>query len=491
MRIFIAFILLAGVVAGGAALYEKYGHPDTTSPFRTTQVERGEVQVTVGATGTVQAEEVVDIGAQVVGRISELGPDPRGETDPAFKGKTVDYGTQVEEGSILALIDKSVYQAQRNQAQAAVDRAKSDLLQLQARARQTEAEWNRAEKLRHLNLGGESPTGSRSSVLSASKIVGITDADYILAKANFDVATANVEVGKSTIAQQASTLELADTNLGYTVIRSPVRGTIIDRRVNIGQTVVASFNAPSLFLIAKDLTRMQVWASVNEADIGKLKVGLPVRFRVDAFPDDTFRGVVAQIRLNATMSQSVVTYTVVVSANNPDLKLLPYLTADLKFEIDSRPDVLKVANAALRYEPPTALIDPAFRTDSPSSEEAGQGPRGESRGGPPRQGPLSNGPAPNGPARGAGEASHKGGDAAHGPKSNERVLWVENGQFVTPIFVKVGLTDGVSTEIISDEIKEGMAVVIGERRANEAPQEKVNNPFAPPPFRRGGSGGRR
>ena len=144
---------------------------------------------------------------------------------------------------------------------------------------------------------------------------------------------------------------MARTNLGYTTIKSPVRGVIIDRRVNIGQTVVASLNAPSLFLIAKDLRRMQVWASVNEADIGHIRLDMPVRFTVDAYAGETFHGKVTQIRMNATMTQNVVTYTVVVTTDNSNGKLLPYLTANVQFEMDQRSDVLLVPNAALRWKP--------------------------------------------------------------------------------------------------------------------------------------------
>ena len=154
-------------------------------------------------------------------------------------------------------------------------------------------------------------------------------------------------------------MRTAKTNLGYTTITSPVRGMILDRRVNIGQTVVASLNAPSLFLIAKDLRRMQVWASVNEADIGRIRVNMPVRFTVDAYPGQMFRGKVTQIRMNATMTQNVVTYTVVVTTDNSSGKLLPYLTANVQFEMDQRSNVLLAPNAALRWKPQASQIDPA------------------------------------------------------------------------------------------------------------------------------------
>src|SRR5262249_12654673 len=154
-----------------------------------------------------------------------------------------------------------------------------------------------------------------------------------------------------TLSRSEAMLREAQVNLGYTQIRSPVDGVIVDRRVNVGQTVVAGLNAPSLFLIAKDLTKLQVWASVNEADIGNIHAGQSVRFTVDAYPKETFVGQVAQIRLNASMTQNVVTYTVVISTDNSQGKLLPYMTANLQFEVDRRHDVLLVPNAALRWKP--------------------------------------------------------------------------------------------------------------------------------------------
>ena len=212
-------------------------------------------------------------------------------------------------------------------------------MQLEAKCEQTEQEWKRAESL------------------LATK--AIAESDYDTAGPNCKSAKANVAVGKATVRQNKAALRMAKTNLGYTTIKSPVRGVIIDRRVNIGQTVVASLNAPSLFLIAKDLRRMQVWASVNEADIGQIRVDMPVRFTVDAHPGQTFHGKVTQIRMNATMTQNVVTYTVVVTTDNSSGKLLPYLTANVQFEVDKRSGVLLVPNAALRWKPQASQIAPA------------------------------------------------------------------------------------------------------------------------------------
>jgi HlyD family secretion protein len=433
MKTIFSIALFLSLIAAGVKFYGDYGANSQEIAFRTAIVERGDLIQTVEATGTLEPEDVVDVGAQVVGRIKSFGLDPRGEIDPAFKNKSVDYRSEVKEGTILAVIDDAVYLAQRNQARAAFERAKADLVQMEARLAQADAEWQRAQRLRTLSVKGISATGKGEGV----QIRGISDADFVLAKSNYQVAKANIEVGKAAIAQQQSALDLAETNLGYTIINSPVEGTILARRVNIGQTVVASFNAPSLFLIAKDLRRMQVWASVNEADIGELKVGTPVSFTVDAFPDDTFHGVVELVRFDASMTQNVVIYTVVVSTNNADLKLLPYLTANVTFEVNRRDDVLTVPQGALRYEPRPELIVAGPESDVTTSQP----------------------------------------DDAKASADNQGVVWVRRGNGVAPVEVTLGASDRSRVEVTGGELEAGMEVVLGEQQAGVT--EQVNNPFAP------------
>jgi HlyD family secretion protein len=411
---------------------------------------------------------VVDVGAQVVGRIQELGKDPRAETDPAFKDKRIDYGSNVHDGTVLARIDPALYLATRNQAQASLDRAKADLLQAEAKLVQTEAEWKRAQRLRDIRLPSlASASASTGGAPSPSSVKGISDADFILARANFEVAQAYVEVGKAAVAQQQAMLDSAETNLGYTVIKSPVEGTIIDRRVNIGQTVVASLNAPSLFLIAKDLRRLEVWTAVNEADIGQLKVGMPVHFKVDAFPEDVFRGTVSQIRLNAQMTQNVVTYTVTITASNDDMKLLPYLSADVRFEIDERKGVLLVPNAALRYRPRPELIAQSSAAAAAPNASDQQSP-----------GEVDSSSEPSGDSA-SGAAASAGDD-----ERDRRTVWVREGNFVRPVEIEIGVTDGTHTEVVGGELDAGMQVVLSEDRAVSAVAE-TNNPFSPPRFRGG------
>lgn len=419
MKRFITTLILLGAVGAGAVYYVRCTAADPVMRFRTEATARGTLLSTIGATGTVEPEEVVDVGAQVMGSILEFGPDPH---NPA---KLIDYGSVVEKGSVLAKIDPTSYEAALDQAVATLERSKADLQQLEAKYEQAEQEWKRAESLRPLNA--------------------IADTEYDTTVANYKAAKANVAVGKATIMQNEASLRVAKTNLGYTTITSPVQGVIIDRRVNIGQTVVASLNAPSLFLIAKDLRRMQVWASVNEADIGRIRVDMPVQFTVDAYPGEVFRGKVSQIRLNATMTQNVVTYTVVVATDNPDGRLLPYLTANVQFEADKRSDVLLVPNAALRWKPQESQIAPAALNSARLSAE-----------------PT--------------DAQDRG------------CLWtVAAGGLVEPLEVVVGTSDGKMTEVSGNGVKEGLQVVVGESDSENEEGEEVadgettTNPFLPKP----------
>ena len=406
--------------------------------FRTDPVKRGDLLATISATGTVEPEEVIDVGAQVAGQINSFGKDKN--------GKTIDYGSVVEEGTILAQIDDSLYaadvalaNAQLQQARAGVRRAEADLGQLKARLYQAKRDWDRAQRL------GPSEALAQSSYDSYKSACEI-------AQANVAVGEAAIVQARDTVAQAQATLQRAQRNLGYCTITSPVKGVIIDRRVNIGQTVVSSLNAPSLFLIAKDLKRMQVWVSVNEADIGNIHPGQPVSFTVDAYPGQVFRGEVGKIRLNATMTQNVVTYTVEVITDNSSGQLLPYLTANTQFELSQRNNVLLVPNAALRWFPQPEQVAAKFRAMVDSSAQRGAGMAGK---------PQSSEPAVKSAA-----------------KSHQGILWTQDGRYVRPIKVRVGLSDGTNTEVQGDDVKEGMEVIVGEQRQGSS-DTGTTNPFAP------------
>jgi HlyD family secretion protein len=435
----LVFLLL--VVAGGlAVLYFGRGKAESVL-YKTTEVTRGDLLVAISATGTLQPEEVVDVGAQVAGQIVSFGKDA--------KGKTVDYGSAVEAGMILAQIDDSLYTAETAQAQAqvqsakaSVQRAEADLDQMKAKSSQAERDWARAQKL------------GPSEALAQSSYDAYKSA-YETARANVAVGEAAILQAKASLAQAEAVLRRAQRNLGYCTIKSPVKGVIVDRRVNIGQTVVASLNAPSLFLIAKDLTRMQVWVAVNEADIGKIRPGQPVAFTVDAFPGESFRGEVGKVRLNASMTQNVVTYTVEIITDNTGGRLLPYLTANVRFELSRRDGVLIVPNPGLRWKPSTEQVAPEFR-------ERANNPGGGKRTAEGSQDPKS---------KGLAEASGGGGSRG--------VLWVAEGEFVRPVRVRTGLSDGANTEVEGENLSEGMRVVVGLGANDTRSSTQTTNPFVP------------
>jgi HlyD family secretion protein len=430
-------MLVLGVAGAGAAWYFQSAQGQPIA-FRTAEVKRDDLVVSIAATGTVEPEEVIDVGAQVAGQILSFGKDRN--------GKTIDYGSAVEEGMVLAKIDDSLYSADAAQAtaqlqvaKAGVVRAEADLGQAKAKLYQAQRDWERAQKL------------GPSEALAATSYDAYKSA-YETAKSNVAVAVAAIGQAQADVAQAEAVQQRAQRNLGYCTIRSPVKGIIIDRRVNIGQTVVASLNAPSLFLIAKDLKRMQVWASVNEADIGRIRPGQPVSFTVDAYPDQVFRGEVGKIRLNATMTQNVVTYTVEIITDNSSGKLLPYLTANINFELDRRSNVLLVPKAALSWSPQPELVVPEFRTAA--LEKGGNGSHSEGR------------PSSMNRERGAAEGRHSG------------IVWVPEGNLVRPVQVKIGLSDGALTEISGEALQEGQPVVIGEKQTATG-QTASANPFTP------------
>ncbi len=326
--------------AGGAAGYWYWNDSHAAKvKYRTVSVRRGDLTHAITATGTIEPEEVVDVGAQVAGEILSFGEDPRGG------GKSISYGSPVEKGTVLARLDDRLFRARVDQTTASVTKADADVEQAKARLRQSERDVERNRKLQSRGPGFVAP----QDVDNALSAVETNRAGLALAESGVAVAKAN--------------LEEAEANLGYTTIRSPVKGVILDRRVNIGQTVVASLNAPSLFLIAKDLKRIQIWASVNETDIGQIHPGQAVKFSVGTFPGESFGGKVSQIRLNASMVQNVVTYTVVVSVDNASGRLMPYLTARLEFEVEGRRSVLLVPKAALRWQPRPQHVAPELRDE--------------------------------------------------------------------------------------------------------------------------------
>jgi HlyD family secretion protein len=441
-----AIIVVAAValVAGGILYVRRAAQ--AKSSLRTLPVKRGDIVATIGATGTLEPEELVDVGAQVAGRIISFGKDK--------DGNVIDYSSLVEEGTVLAQIDDSLYaadvalaEAALAQERAAEKRAEADLAQSQAKLEQARRDWERAQKL------------GPSEALAPSAYDGYK-AGFGVAEASVGVSEAALQQAKASIAQAEATLQRARRNLGYCTITSPVKGKIIDRRVNIGQTVVASLNAPSLFLIGKDLTRLQAWVSVNEMDIGIIRPEQPVTFTVEAFPGQVFSGQVRKVRLNANMTQNVVMFTVEVGVDNHDGKLLPYLTANVQFETGRHRDVFCAPNASLAWSPRPEQMAP----------EAGNAAA-----------------AAQAPNAGAVAAAASAGNGSR----NEGMLWVEKDGLVSPVKVRTGLSDGSQTEVEGAGLAEGMQVVVGEVTP-EAPRlaSGGGSPFAPQmgPARRSGQG---
>jgi HlyD family secretion protein len=409
--LFLMVVLWAGGIAAFWFWNDPKGQP---VGFRTLPLRRGDLLATIEATGTIEPEEVVDVGAQVAGEIKSFGEDP---TDPS---RPIGHGAEVEPGTVLAKLDDSIYRARVGQAEASLSRAEAEAEQAGTKLRQTERDWNRTQQL-----------ATRGAIVSQQ--------DRDASQANYEAAKAALEVARSAIAVARANLEEAKINLTRTTIGSPVKGVILDRRANLGQSVVAGASAPSLFLIARDLARMEIWASVNENDVGSIKVGQPVRFTVGTFPGEDFRGKVRQVRLNASMTQGVVSYTVVVTFENTNHRLLPYLTARLKFEVDRRDGVLLAPNAALRWRPRPDLIVPEARAALDEPRDPSAGTRNGSR-----------------PA----------------------LLWVRQGEMVRPVRVTVGLTDGLRTELDAGAaLKDGDEVIVG--LAPKSESDATATPFLP------------
>lgn len=398
--------IIVVVLAVGFYIGWKNMEKEPPVQFRTAKIAKREIVRTIDATGTVEPEDLVDVGARVSGEIVSFGKDT--------SGKEVDYGSEVREGDILAMIDDEIPKATLLQAQAALAKAKANLVSSEAKLKKAERDWKRAER-----LGG-------TEALSQSS--------YDTYLSDWESAKADVDVSKAEVAQADAAKISAERDVQYCIIRAPVDGVVIDRKVNIGQTVVSNMSASSLFLIAKDLKRMEVWASVNEADIGEIRPGMKVRFTVDAFPDEQFEGVVGKIRLNATMTQNVVTYIVEVVTDNTSGRLLPYLTANLNFELENSGKVMAAPSSALRYTPTENLIDKGVPAEA----------------------------------------------LLEGPK-----VWLPTEQnTLRPVAVKTGLTDGEWTAIKGD-LTPGALVVTGVQQITSASGQKASaNPFTPTPPRR-------
>ncbi len=426
---------IAAVVIAAIVWLTSRGGAETSS-WRFVAVERGSLEQVVAATGTLTPVKTVEVGTQASGQIAEL---------------YVDFNDHVAKGQLLARIDPTLQRQAVRESEANLERTQADVEQKQR-------EFDRTKEL-HAQQGA-------------------TDSEYNAAEYALTIARSN-----RTSAEVS--LERARNNLSYTEIYSPIDGIVIQRNVDVGQTVAASLSAPQLFLIAADLTAMEILASVDESDIGTIEVGQETRFTVQAYPDRTFDGTVRQVRLQSSIQENVVNYTVVVGVQNPEGELLPGMTATVEFITAGAEDVLKVPNAALRFQPPEEMLV-AFRERMMEQMQARRAAM-DSVGGAPA-GPAGERPASGARAGGDGAGMVPGGAAAHGTaasggaggasRGDGNRLWMldENGE-LTMVRVRPGITDGQYTEISGQRVEEGMQVIAG--IVSGAAASSTSNPFQP------------
>ena len=410
-------IWIAVLLAAGAGAYFVFGGRKKAEPkYRTAIVDRGNVTQTVTATGTLSAVITVKVGSVVSGIVAALHAD---------------FNKQVRKGDVLAELDPTPFQARVDQSQATLQKARVEVRNSEIGLRRQKA----------LGQQGLTP-----------------QADLDQAQANYDSAVASV-------GQAQATLEQAETDLKNSKIAAPIDGVVVDRQYDVGQSVAASFQAPTIFTIAQDLTKMQVSADVSESDIGMCRVGQPVHFTVDAYPDQSFRGTISQIRLNATVNQNVVTYPVIIEVPNPDLALRPNMTANVTIDVAIAADVLRVPNGALRWRPEEKAAGSAASAEERAARSAGD------------RGP-------------AGAMKQFDRTSAGKPrKAGQTVYTIAAGGLGQPKAVEIrgGVTDNRFTQVISGELKPGDTVIVGLVTA----KADVSGARPPGSGNPGGPGGRR
>jgi HlyD family secretion protein len=413
---------IIGVLLAAIGLLTAFSYESKKTPqYFTEKVQKGDIQNVVQATGTINAVTTVQVGSQVSGTIQTL---------------FADFNSHVKKNQVIAQIDPSLFQgallqakADLADAQANLIAAKANLDKAQAAAAQAKLDFNRYTTLAQEGVvPAQQLDTARATSQSADAAVGA-------AKAQVTQAGAQVQ-------QKQAAVTVAQTNLDHSTIRSPIDGTVIARSVDVGQTVAASLQAPTLFTIAQDLTKMQVYVSTDESDVGTVRAGQDVTFKVDAFPKDSFKGKVSAVRLNATTVQNVVTYTTVVDFDNPDMKLFPGMTAYVTVPVATATDVVKVPNGALRFTP-----DLTADQISALYQKAGIN------------------------AGGAGRKGGKGNQQS-GQQASTAVVWKLNAdKSVEPVQIKLGITDHTTTEVaqvVKGSLNPQDQVVTGSAAANKA-----------------------
>jgi HlyD family secretion protein len=439
--------LIASLAVVAIAVLAAFRFKNKENPqYFTTKVDRGDIREVVEATGTINAVTTVQVGSQVSGTISRLNAD---------------FNSRVKKGQVVAQIDPSLFQGALLQAKADLANAKANLVasqanleKAQATAVQTKADYKRTEGL------------AKEGVMSQQQLD--------LAKSNADSAAAAVSAAKAAVIQagaqsqqKQAAVTVAQTNLDYTTIHAPIDGTVIARSVDVGQTVAASLQAPTLFTIAQDLTKMQVYASTDESDVGMIHTGQIVTFKVDAFPKDSFTGTVSQVRLNATTVQNVVTYNTIIDFDNPQMKLFPGMTAYITIPVADASNAMRVPNGALRYKPDMTAdqVRALYKQYGLISGPQGETSTAAASGGP--QGTGAAGKQRRARAEGTegGGGGAEGGQQQHTPRADVAVVWkLRPDKTLEPVRIRTGITDHTVTEVaqvLKGKLNEGDELVTG------------------------------
>ncbi|HKW31982.1 MAG TPA: efflux RND transporter periplasmic adaptor subunit [Candidatus Acidoferrum sp.] len=421
------WLILGGAVVAVALLVVLGWNRTAQAQHFTAKVERGDIHDVVEATGTINAVITVQVGSQVSGTISKL---------------FVDFNSRVHKGDLVALIDPALFKGAVQQATADLENSRANLIAARANLEKAKAAFVQAKADYDRTVGL-----TKEGIMSQQQL-DLAKANYDSAVAAVGGAEANVTQAEAQVTLKKAALDVAQTNLNYTVIRSPIDGTVVARNVDVGQTVAASLQAPTIFTIAQDLTKMLVYAKTDESDVGNIKVGKPVTFKVDAFPKETFIGKVSQVRMNATTVQNVVTYDTIIEFANPDLKLFPGMTAYVTIPVDTVRNVLKLPNTALRYKPPLTAEEilamyKQYGIENNERKRASEDPA-------------------------AGDEGNKGGGGAQNqqraPRSDSAVVWkLHADNTMEPVKVSLGITDHSYTEVAAvakGELKEGDELII-------------------------------
>ncbi|OFW03020.1 MAG: hypothetical protein A3I61_05330 [Acidobacteria bacterium RIFCSPLOWO2_02_FULL_68_18] len=402
-KLLTTLILLAALAGAGYLLSTRYTGSAQTLQIVTVPVTRGDVVQTIDATGRLEAVRTVQVGTQVSGTIKALHAD---------------FNSRVRQGQVVAELEPSLFETQVEQARATVVRLEADAERARVQSQDAQVKLARARDL------------------AARQLVPATDVET--AEANARAAEAALKAAQAQVVQAQASLNQARVNLSHTVIRAPIDGVVISRNVDVGQTVAASMQAPTLFQIANDLSRMQVTGNVDEADIGRVRVGQQATFQVDAYPSETFSGGVSQVRLNPVIESNVVSYVTVIDVANTDLRLRPGMTATVVIEVARSADTLRVPAAALRFAPTPEVF---ASLGQPVREQI------------PRQ---------------EGSA---GGDRP--------MVWVLADGRLEPAAVRPGVTDGANVAVSASVLEEGMQVATGVVQSTQATAAPVRSPLLP------------